>query len=30
MGIPTDGGMQTMSIIPEGDLYRLIIKSKLP
>lgn len=30
MGIPSKGGQQEMSIIPEGDLYRLIIKSKLP
>ena len=30
MGMPTEGGQQEMSIIPEGDLYRLIIKSKLP
>ena len=30
MGIPSNGGEQQMSIIPEGDLYRLIIKSKLP
>lgn len=28
--ILTEGGQQEMSIIPEGDLYRLIIKSKLP
>lgn len=28
--ILTEGGQQQMSIIPEGDLYRLIIKSKLP
>ncbi|HFD2052213.1 TPA: BRO family protein [Clostridium perfringens] len=28
--ILTEGGIQQMSIIPEGDLYRLIIKSKLP
>ncbi|WP_421902194.1 BRO family protein [Maridesulfovibrio sp.] len=27
---PTKGGMQTVKIIPEPDLYRLIIKSKLP
>lgn len=27
---PTQGGMQTVSFIPEGDIYRLIIKSKLP
>ena len=28
--IPTNGGVQQMSIIPEGDLYRLVIHSKLP
>lgn len=28
--IPTNGGSQQMSIIPEGDLYRLIVHSKLP
>lgn len=28
--IPTQGGKQIMRIIPEGDLYRLIIRSKLP
>lgn len=27
---PTQGGMQTVSFIPEGDIYRLIVKSKLP
>ena len=30
MEIPTAGGKQEMQIIPEGDVYRLIIKSKLP
>ena len=30
MSIPTNGGKQTVKIIPEGDIYRLIIKSKLP
>lgn len=30
MGIPTNGGIQDMKLIPEGDIYRLIIKSKLP
>lgn len=30
MGIPTPGGIQEMSMIPEGDIYRLIIRSKLP
>lgn len=27
---PTDGGIQTLSYIPEGDVYRLIVHSKLP
>ena len=26
----TDGGNQEMAFIPEGDIYRLIIRSKLP
>lgn len=26
----TNGGVQSINIIPEGDLYRLIIRSKLP
>lgn len=26
----TNGGQQEVKIIPEGDVYRLIIKSKLP
>lgn len=30
MDIPTNGGIQTMKIIPEGDIYRLIIRSNLP
>ena len=30
MEIPTNGGKQEMQIIPEGDVYRLIVKSKLP
>ena len=30
MGIPTSGGIQEMSMISEGDIYRLIIRSKLP
>lgn len=30
MEVPTNGGKQDMLIIPEGDIYRLIIKSKLP
>jgi prophage antirepressor-like protein len=28
--IPTNGGMQEMNIIPEGDIYRLAAKSELP
>lgn len=28
--IPTNGGIQTVKIIPEGDVYRLIIRSNLP
>ena len=28
--VPTKGGMQQMLFIPEGDLYRLIVNSKLP
>lgn len=28
--LPTNGGMQDIKYIPEGDLYRLIIASKLP
>lgn len=28
--IPTDGGVQSMNFIPEGDVYRLIVRSKLP
>lgn len=28
--IPTNGGKQEVSIIPEGDVYRLITHSKLP
>jgi prophage antirepressor-like protein len=27
---PTAGGTQTIRVIPEGDLYRLIVRSKLP
>lgn len=27
---PTNGGTQTVNYIPEGDLYRLIVNSKLP
>lgn len=30
MDIPTNGGVQTMKMITEGDIYRLVIKSKLP
>lgn len=30
MEVPTNGGIQQMLFIPEGDLYRLIINSKLP
>lgn len=30
MVTPTNGGKQTIKVIPEGDLYRLIIRSKLP
>ena len=26
----TEGGMQEMKVIPEGDVYRLIVKSQLP
>ena len=29
-GILTKGGNQEMTFIPEGDIYRLIVKSKLP
>ncbi|WP_353892925.1 phage antirepressor KilAC domain-containing protein [Proteinivorax hydrogeniformans] len=28
--VPTSGGEQEIKFIPEGDLYRLIVKSKLP
>lgn len=28
--IPTNGGIQEMSFIPESDLYRLVFSSKLP
>lgn len=28
--IPTNSGIQNMSVIPEGDIYRLIIRSQLP
>jgi anti-repressor protein len=30
MDIPSKGGIQCMKIIPEGDIYRLIVRSKLP
>lgn len=30
MDIPSNGGIQKMKIITEGDIYRLIIKSQLP
>lgn len=30
MDIPSKGGVQRMKIIPEGDIYRLIVRSKLP
>lgn len=30
MDTPTNGGVQKMKIITEGDMYRLIMKSKLP
>lgn len=29
MGIPSNGGIQQMSVILEGDVFRLIVKSKL-
>ena len=28
--VPTESGEQQMNVIPEGDMYRLIVKSKLP
>lgn len=28
--VPTNGGKQEISVIPEGDIYRLIVGSKLP
>lgn len=28
--IPSNGGEQKMNVIPEGDIYRLIVKSQLP
>lgn len=30
MDIPSNGGIQKMKVIPEGDIYRLVIKSHLP
>ena len=30
MDIPSNGGIQKMKVIPEGDIYRLIVRSKLP
>ena len=30
IGIPSNGGVQETNVITEGDLYRLIIKSKMP
>lgn len=27
MGIPSDGGIQETNVIPEGDIYRLIVKA---
>ena len=30
MEVPSNGGNQEMLVIPEGDVYRLIVKSKLP
>jgi anti-repressor protein len=30
MDIPSNGGVQKMKVIPEGDIYRLIVRSKLP
>ncbi len=29
-GIPTKGGLQEVTLIPESDVYRLIMRSKLP
>lgn len=28
--LPTNGGVQALSFIPEGDLYRLVVHSRLP
>ena len=30
MDIPTNGGIQKVKVITEGDIYRLVIKSQLP
>lgn len=30
LDIPTNGGVQTMKVIPEGDIYRLVVRSHLP
>lgn len=30
MELPSNGGIQETTLIPEGDIYRLIIRSKLP
>ena len=30
MDIPTNGGIQKMKVITEGDIYRLVVKSQLP
>lgn len=30
LGIPSSGGIQETNVIPEGDIYRLIVNSKLP
>lgn len=30
LDIPTNGGIQTMKVIPEGDIYRLVVRSHLP
>ncbi len=30
LGLPSAGGMQATTIIPERDVYRLIMRSKLP
>lgn len=30
MDIPTNGGIQKMKVIAEGDIYRLVVKSQLP